>query len=77
MKAFFSIYLVYILKFDLRSLNTVLVKLTKSFRYLQFFSEYVVHATGHALQHKKINSNALFVNQEVLKSFKFYPKILT
>ena len=59
------------------SLNTVLVKTTTSFRsMLKFFSEYVVHATGHALQHKKIHSNSLFKTREVLKSMKFYPKIL-
>ena len=29
------------------------------------------------MQLKKIHNNALFVNQEVLKSLKFYPKILT
>ena len=50
----------------------------KIFLMLTIFREYVVHATGHVLQHKKIYSkNALFVNREVLKSLKFYPKLLT
>ena len=44
---------------------------------LTIFSEYVVHATGHAMKHKKYTANALFVNWEVLKSLEFYPKILT
>ena len=49
----------------------------KIFQMLTIFSEYLVHATEDAMQHKKIYSIALFVNREVLKSLKFYPKILT
>ena len=38
----------------LRSLNTVLVKITKIFQMLTIFSEYVVYATRHALQEKNM-----------------------
>ena len=55
-------------------MGTVLVKITKSFRCLQFFSKYVVHA----IHFKKIRQ--CFLRDQsgggggVLK---FYPKILT